>query len=294
MTDPFSGLPRTDQPRRPAELEDWLNGRLYHPLSWQLAQWLAPTPVSPNMVSIAGALVIALAAAAYSQPWWPWSALAGLALHMIWHVIDGADGDLARITGRASPQGELVDGICDYVGHIILYVAIGALAAEQIGAAGWALMWAAGASRIVQAAHYEGSRRQYQLAVYGTPWMASEAPAANAKGRRHPFVIYYLWLTGLIVPHGAALTMAASQRIRREALREAMRAHGGRAIGPMGLLSANYRTLALGAAMLAGRPHWYFLFEIVLLGAVLLASLLRVHRVFGAVLDQVEPASTLR
>jgi phosphatidylglycerophosphate synthase len=37
-------------------------------------------------------------------------------LHMGWHVLDGADGDLARMTGRASPQGELFDGICDYVG----------------------------------------------------------------------------------------------------------------------------------------------------------------------------------
>jgi hypothetical protein len=48
---------------RPAELEDWLNARLYHPLSWQLAQRLAATPVTPDMVSAAGALAIMLAAA---------------------------------------------------------------------------------------------------------------------------------------------------------------------------------------------------------------------------------------
>ena len=48
---------------RPAELEDWLNGKIYHPLSMQLANVLAPTFVTPNMVSVAGGLMIVLAAA---------------------------------------------------------------------------------------------------------------------------------------------------------------------------------------------------------------------------------------
>lgn len=281
-------------PIRPPELEDWLNDRLYHPLSWQLAQRLAPTPITPDMVSAAGALAIMLAAAAYSQLAWPVSVALGLVLHMGWHVLDGADGDLARLTGRSSPHGELVDGICDYLGHIVLYVTMGFIAAGQIGTLGWALMWAAGASRVAQAAHYEGTRRQYQLVVYGTPWMASEAPITSASGRRHPFVIYYLWLTGLIVPHGDLLTQAVRDPAARGPLRNAMRAQAPRFLPQMSLLSANYRTLAVGAAMLAGRPHWYFAFEVLALGMVLLASLGRVRRVFGEVVAQAAPDSTRR
>lgn len=294
MTDLAPPLPPALQPARPPELEDWLNARLYHPLSWRLAVRLAGTGVTPNMVSIAGAVAIMLAAAAYSVPFWPLSVAAGLALHMGWHVLDGADGDLARITGRSSPQGELVDGICDYVGHIVLYVTLGFIAAAQIGGWGWALMWAAGASRVVQAAHYEGARRQYQLAVYGTPWLATVAPSPHDAGQRHPFVVYYLWLTGLIVPHTAALTAASRDPAGREPLRIAMQARGPEMLGGMRVLSANYRTLAVGAAMLAGRPHWYFLFEVALLGLVLAVSLVRVHRVFGAVLDHAPHSSTLR
>lgn len=285
-------VPLPERPARPAELEDTLNGRLYHPLSWRLAQRLAPTAITPDMVSAAGAVAIILAAAAYSQLAWPWSVAVGLALHMGWHVLDGADGDLARLTGRSSPHGELVDGICDYVGHIVLYVTMGFIAASQIGGWGWALMWAAGASRVVQAAHYEGARRQYQLVVYGTPWMASEAPVTSASGRRHPFVVYYLWLTGIIVPHGAALTAAAQDPARREPLRAAMRASGNAWLRHISPLSANYRTLAVGAAMLAGRPQWYYLFEVVVLGGVLAASLWRVRRAFGTVLAYAAPAST--
>lgn len=271
-----------------------LNARLYHPLSWRLAQRLASTRITPDMVSVASALAIIFAAAAYGLLDWPWGVALGLALHMIWHVLDGADGDLARLTGRSSAHGELVDGVCDYVGHIVLYVTLAFIAAGQIGGWGWALGWAAGASRVVQAAHYEGARRHYQLIVYGTPWMASTEPVVTVSGRRHPFVVYYLWLIGLIVPHGAALTAAAGNPARREALRAAMRAHGPAMLEGMRLLSANYRTLAVGAAMLVGRPQWYFLFEVVVLGLVLLGSLVRVRRVFGAVLAHASSSSTLR
>lgn len=285
--------PATEPPRRSPELEDWLNARLYHPLAARLARALAPTRVTPDMVSGAGAVAIMLAALAYAQGVWPWGAFLGLALHMGWHVLDGADGDLARMTGRASPHGELWDGICDYAGHIVLYLSLGAMAATQIDAGAWALMAAAGASRVVQAAHYEGARRQYSLVVYGTPWMASTPQPADAKGRRHPFVVYYLWLTGLIVPHGAAL-IAAMQGTGREALRDAMRARGPEWLGRIGPLSANYRTLAVGAAMLAGRPTWYFLFEVAVLGSVLVASWMRVERVFGEVLDHASPSASTR
>jgi phosphatidylglycerophosphate synthase len=283
-----------ERPPRPPELEDWLNGQLYHPLSWRLARRLAPTSITPDMVSAGGAVAIMLAAAAYSQLAWPLGVALGLALHMSWHVLDGADGDLARFTGRSSPHGELVDGICDYLGHIVLYVTMGFIAAGQIGTLGWALMWAAGASRVVQAAHYEGARRQYQLVVYGTPWMASADPVTSPSGRRHPFVVYYLWLTGLIVPHGAALTEAVRDPAAREPLRGAMRARGAQFLPQMSPLSANYRTLAVGAAMLAGRPQWYFAFEVLALGVVLLASLGRVRAAFGGVLAQAAPDSTRR
>lgn len=255
---------------------------------------LASTRVTPNMVSTAGAAVIMFAAASYGLIAAPWGVALGLLLHMAWHVLDGADGDLARLTGRSSAHGELVDGICDYAGHIVLYVTMGAIAAGQIGGVGWALMWAAGASRVVQAAHYEGTRRQYQLAVYGTPWMGSETPATDAKGRRHPFVAYYIWLTGLIVPHGAALRMAAQDPATCAAVRLAMRQHDKALFARIGLLSANYRTLAVCVAMLAGQPHWYFLFEILVLGAVLFASLAQVRRVMATVLVQVGAFSAVR
>lgn len=247
------------------------------------------------MVSALGAVAIMLAALAYGGISGPWGVLLGLALHMSWHVLDGADGDLARMTGRASPHGELWDGICDYAGHIVLYLTLGSMAAAQVGVAGWTLMVAAGVSRVVQAAHYEGARRQYSLVVYGTAWMASTQPPSRSSGRRHPFVAYYLWLTGLIVPHSTALLAAARDPARAAPLRAAMQAGGSLWLARISPLSANYRTLAVGAAMLAGQPLWYFLFEVVALGCVLAVSLARVRRAFADAIAHASCASnTLR
>jgi phosphatidylglycerophosphate synthase len=159
------------RPARPRELQDSLNFHLYHPLAWRLALLLARTPLTPNIVSVIGGCCVVAAGIVYAQTYlhsWGWpGALLGMLLHMTWHVVDGADGDLARITGRTSPLGELVDGICDYASHIILYLVLAWLLSFQIGSGwAWPIAVAAGVSHFVQANHVEVQRRQYQWWVY--------------------------------------------------------------------------------------------------------------------------------
>ena len=141
------------------------------------------------MVSVLGAMLVVAAGLAYHQHAWPISALLGLALHMAWHVVDGADGDLARLTGKTSPIGEMVDGLCDYLSHVVLY-ACSAGSWRRPGwsfgvAAGWWLL-VAGLSHAVQSNHVEVQRRQYQWWVYGTPWLRhthADASSATAQER---------------------------------------------------------------------------------------------------------------
>src|SRR3954463_9278032 len=111
---------------RPPEMDDWLNARIFHPLAQRLARLLVPTPLTPNMVSVAGGLAIVAAALLYTRLEWPLSVALGVLAHASWHVLDGADGDLARMPGRSSPLGEMIDGVCDYFGHIVLYVLLAA------------------------------------------------------------------------------------------------------------------------------------------------------------------------
>lgn len=262
------------EPRR-GELSDWFNRRLFHPLARRLALALAPTRVTPNQLSIAGGACVVLAGVAYTL----WGGIAGVltgfALHLGWHVLDGADGDLARLIGKAGPLGEIVDGLSDYFSHIALYIMFGFVLALQYGAAIWLLVAAAGISRIFQTSHQEERRRAYEWWVYGRTWVRIAPLQPTNSGERWlaGITAFYIALadrtqdrSGVVEvlhrkcedgPAGMAAFRAAAQRHLRPLL------------GLLGMLGSNHRTLVLGATMLIGRPVWFFVYEALLLNLVL-------------------------
>jgi phosphatidylglycerophosphate synthase len=263
---------------RPRELQDWLNFRLYHPLAWRLARLFARTPVTPNMLSVVGGLMVIAAAVAYVQPGWPWPALVGLTLHMAWHVIDGADGDLARLTGRSGPIGEIVDGICDYASHFVLYVILALMLQTHLGWFAWVPAVTAGVSRIVQANYAEVQRRQYQWWVYGVSWLRTGQPDGLAGNRVLAALrAAYLGLSRYIARHAtqidAAIAGAAGDPVHLDRVRSAVRREAPRLLAGVPTLSANLRTIFLGLSMLAGSPMYFFLYEVLVLNAVLVWSI---------------------
>lgn len=286
---------------RPRELQDWLNFHLYHPLSWRIANRLVPTSVTPNMVSIAGMLCVFAAAAAYATPGWPVPALVGMLLHMTWHVVDGADGDLARLTGRTSPRGEMVDGVCDYLGHIALYVVLALLLSAQIGVFAWMLAVASGASRAAQSNHFEVQRRQYQWWAYGTPWLR-HAPAREFADNTafSAFYAYYFAMAKVLSRRAqavdAALAAAVGDPARIRGIQAIVRGKAGDLLPRLQLLGANWRTIAIGLSMLADSALYFFLFEAVFLNLVLLHSVRRYDAALARLREDIDrlPASTSR
>lgn len=275
---------RSPSPRaRPPELEDFLNRHLYHPLAARLARLLVPTGISPNAVSVTGALFVWAAAWAYAAVEWPVGALLGLGLHMTWHIVDGADGDLARQTGKASPRGEMVDGLCDYAAHAVLYVTLAAILAGEIGAVAWVLAAAAAGSHAIQTNHAESHRRNYLWWVYGVPWL-KHAQAANDRvfgaGRSvSPFVWltrFYLQAAAWTAPWSARLDalveVASKDPVRARRIRRLVRRASRHSLRYEKAVGPNPRTLLLGVSMLVGSPLWFFLGELVLLNVVLALS----------------------
>ncbi len=261
---------------RPVELELWSNRRLIHPISRALARRLVPTPVSPDMVSVAGAVMAAAGAGAYTLLPRPWGALLGLACHVLWHVLDGADGELARRTGRSSTHGELVDGICDYAGRTILYLALGAFAARQFGTWVWVLTVFVGLSRIVQANFYETVRREYRSWVYGTSWIRQDLEAASSGGGRSvggaagALGRLFLAVSKRVTPDSLPLEAAVAGRAAEgaaglEAARAVCRERLIPVVRRASILSANSETLVIFLSMLAGSPIYLFGYVAVLL-----------------------------
>lgn len=280
-----NGVGNPKRPQRPRELQDPLNHYLYHPLAWQLARRLARTPLTPNMVSVFGALLVIAAAAAYASLSWPVSAALGMALHMGWHVVDGADGDLARLTGRSSPIGEMVDGLCDYLSHVVLYIVLGYILSHQPGwfhgGAGWWLMLAAGISHAVQSNHVEVQRRQYQWWVYGTPWLRHSHGKADSQTSRSFFaglVSAYLGVASGMTPFAlkvdAALDAAQGDRAALDRIAAAVRAEAPPLLLLCKVLGPNPRAIVLGLSMFAGSPLYYMVYQTVVLNLLTVASVM--------------------
>ncbi|MFB0610773.1 CDP-alcohol phosphatidyltransferase family protein [Aurantiacibacter poecillastricola] len=263
-------------PGRRREMQDSLDRHLYHPLAARVATGLASTPVTPNMVSVASGLLVVLAGVAYTQMAWPVSVLVGLSLHMGWHVLDGADGDLARLTGKVSPSGEIVDGICDYFSHLFLYILLAWFAHDTFGWIAWALAGAAAVSRVMQANYHETRRRQYLAWAHGVAWLRTSQQ--ERRGTLGGLGSLYLRISALLAPEEKAIDSALADPARGPALRRAIASAGPEAITANPVLGANYRTLALGLSMLAGSPIWYFILEVTVLNVVLIAASLRSRR----------------
>ena len=275
------------RPKRPRELQDALNFYLYHPLAWQLARVLARTPLTPNTVSVIGAGLVVAASFAYTQLAWPLSAALGMALHMSWHVVDGADGDLARLTGRASPIGEMIDGLCDYLSHAVLYFML-AFWLQQHGGAfsgwhAWALVAFAGLSHAVQSNHVEVQRRQYQYWVYGTPWLRNshaQGDSPTAQGWAGALVSAYIAIASGMTPHAlhidAAVAAAKDDPKRLARIAEAVRAESPRLLLLCKQLGPNPRAIVLGLSMFTGTPLWYMLYLALVLNTLLVISV-RLH-----------------
>ena len=273
------------RPRRPREMQDWLNHYIYHPLAWQLAKRLARTPLTPNMVSVIGGLCVVAAAFAYWGLPWPVGAAVGMALHMSWHVVDGADGDLARITGKSSPLGEMVDGLCDYLSHIVLYVVLAQILGQSLGTGtAWAWTLAAGLSHIVQSNHVEVQRRFYQYWMYAVPFLhhsrGAQGDAFREKrgfSRLLGFVAdIYLRLASGLTPHAERIDRAVTAALSSPQQLAAIRAEVTRENRPLLLLlkflGPNPRAIVLGIAMFAGSPLYYFIYQAIVLNVLLVVS----------------------
>jgi phosphatidylglycerophosphate synthase len=287
-------------PGRPAEIEEASNLFLIHPISRALVNRLIATPVTPNQVSVSSMVAAALGAGAYFALPWPWNAFAGLACFIVWHVLDGADGDLARRTGRASPRGELIDGICDHISQVILYVTFGFILKRTLGwsAAWWAI--GAGVAHFIQANAYETGRKTYRRWVYGAAWMrqttGADPTTSGWAGRA------YIAISDLFSPGEAALEAAMEPVIAAggapaEAARARYRGVQAPLVKQSAILSSNTRTVAGFLSMLAGGPIWFFLFTLVVQTFAMVLMLItraRNNRRLAAALSDPAPAQDER
>lgn len=137
-------------PRRPLVLDELVDRVISRPLAKGLAAVLAPTPVTPNQVTlVSGACGVTAGVLLALGATWPVAvALLGFL------VFDCADGQLARRRGGGSVYGRAFDGVGDYLTGLGVHVGLGFVMVRALGSivagvaaavlAGLALIWASG------------------------------------------------------------------------------------------------------------------------------------------------------
>lgn len=267
---------------RPPEIEEPSNRLIIHPLSRRLATLCIALGLSANTVSVLGVLMMVGTAGCYLQRLWPWGVLAGFACHIAWHIFDGADGEVARRTGTSSTNGEIVDGLCDLAGHIVLCAALAVVLARSLGLV-WVVALGVGTlvSRYMQTNFYETARRTYRWWVYGVGWVQNrqaDIEAGRNTGWWQRFtafmVRYYLRASAAISGHGplvdAAMTrLCASSEEKATQARAIYRRHTLALVKSAALFNLNKQTLAIFASMLVGSPLYFFLYVVFGMNAVL-------------------------
>jgi hypothetical protein len=221
------------------------------------------------MVSLTGMACGILAGAAYGHFQDSWAVILGFVLMIAWHVMDGADGQLARLTNSQSEFGRLLDGICDYVTFIAVYAALGIALAKPDGAL-IVIIALAGACHAVQSAAYEAQRQDYVFWA----WNRGARPASIGADQPRGLLGAYARLQGLGSDAGfdqaldARLT--ASTPAAAEVIRARYRERFAPALRHWSILSANYRSFGIFICAVIGRPMLYFGFEIIGFSLILL------------------------
>ncbi len=240
--------------------------------------------------------MMALACACYALLPWPVSAFAGVVFHMGWHVFDGADGDLARRTGKSSPIGEIVDGVCDHLSHLILYLTLGYLVARQVGPWGWAVTVASAASRALQAVCYETARRNYRRWVYGLNWIRQDLGKAGKKaggvGRVGVALAgAYLKMSEWVRADDREIEAVMSRLMTRSKpvatkARNLYQANGRGLVKQASWLSTDWETIGVFLSILAGSPLYFLVFQATVINLVIAACVWNQKRCYQRLLPQ--------
>ncbi len=80
--------------------------------------------VTPNFVTVADFFLGLIAVALFFFPGWEWAVAAGITIHLN-SIIDGVDGEIARMRHQGSALGAWLDSICDETLGALIYLGIG-------------------------------------------------------------------------------------------------------------------------------------------------------------------------
>ena len=260
------------------DTEEWLDIHFTRPLGLMWANLFNRFNVHPNVVTL---LSIILGAAAGVMFYYPdlLHTVAGILL-LVWaNLYDSADGQLARMTGKKTMWGRVLDGFAGDVWFFAIYAAICLRLTPEWGIWIWLLAAASGfifhAKQCQLADYYRNIHLYFIKGKSGSELDSSQKLRADFRAltwRKDPVSKTFLYFycnytrsqevqTPAFQRFYAALRGRFGEQIP-QALRDDVRRGSLPLMKYANILTFNTRAIVLYVVMLVGQPWLYFVFEV--------------------------------
>lgn len=263
------------------DTEEWLDIHFTRPLGLMWANLFNRFNVHPNVVTL---LSIILGAAAGVMFYYPdlLHTVAGILL-LVWaNLYDSADGQLARMTGKKTMWGRVLDGFAGDVWFFAIYAAICLRLTPEWGIWIWLLAAASGfifhAKQCQLADYYRNIHLYFIKGKSGSELDSSQKLRADFRAltwRKDPVSKTFLYFYGNYTRSQEMQTPAfqrfyAALRGRfGEQIPQTLRDDFRRGSLPLmkyaNILTFNTRAIVLYVVMLVGQPWLYFVFEMTIM-----------------------------
>jgi hypothetical protein len=271
------------------ETENFVDKIFYRPIGFRMARLLLHTRITPNMVTVASIFVGASAGYFFHYQDTIYN-VCGILLLIFANMLDCTDGQLARLSGKKSAIGRILDGFAGDIWFIVIYVGLAyRLSHEYDTSCFYALAVVSGLSHMVQANitdYYKTLHLYFISKEKGYEFQTNEQVRVHHKAMKPGInkVFYFLYGAYTLLQEKATPTL---QRLLAclhtqygddlpQDLRLAFRQKSSRLMTYINLMTFNGRTLILFIVLFTGHVWIYLAYEIVFLN-IILAFTMRKH-----------------
>jgi len=283
------------------EAEGVLDLYFYRKLGFQLAKFFAKLGMSPVGVTLLGGAFGIVAGHLYFYRNLTIN-IAGMVLHVCANLLDNADGQLARLTGRQSREGRIIDSLVDHLIFTSIYVHL-ALRCYFEGASPIIFLVAliAAFSHGLQGGAADYYRNAYLYFVNhrsrgdfdSCAALQSEYKALTWRERRWQKFLLAVYLNFTrqqeIISPSLKRFRETVDRLFHEQIPKWLSAQYRHAAKPAfkfwGVLMTNSRMLLLFTLLLLDRAVWFFWIEITIFNLLLIYLLFREQSMCGSLLE---------
>jgi hypothetical protein len=273
------------------DTEEFIDIHFYRPIGYRWALFFDKLGVSPNTITILS-IFLGVAAGICFYPTNLIVNIVGMLL-LVWaNSYDSADGQLARMTGKSSPLGRILDGVCGDVWFITIYVAICLRLTPLWGIWIWVLAAIAGYFHSKQASMADYYRNAHLLFLKGKSGSElSDSKILKEEDRKLTwnkhfiyklFNVFYIGYTEgqeAWAPNFRQMMKILETKYNNNApewFRTAFRAKSLPLMKYTNMLSFNTRVIALFISLFVNQPWLYFIFELTILNGMLI-YMVRAH-----------------